>query len=550
MVFHGGFSRGCRTCLKRRVKCDEGKPKCQRCIKSKKECLGYRDDNDLAFKDETASTVRRANASEPRSPWSPTGSTASIRSPTTSTDLNTKFSVSQLSAEDMDAIEANAVQHFITHFAEPAARCNASQGVFPYTTKFYRNATPGSPIMLAIVALALTLTASSSIYSPSLLRRQARIRYGDTMRKVSEALNDPVESRSDGTIMTVLLLANIGTFLDTPSPIPHSIVHSTAAGHLLRAKGPEMAKDDELLQLLMRSRLPLAFSHTMRALPVQDLVDDNDPHALSWAELPIHVRTHPTHMLNSLILPVCGLRARVKALLSMPVNVSTMAMASSLVLESLDAESRLQGWLRGIPLDWKEEIVDDKGICVHISDTEVLWPCPGVRGLSRYRDAWVSNQHYTARDFRSFIQAMILRCAAWLSGMRVQDMSPIQIESNLALLGFPGLKPIEALQELIDSMCRSIFYNLGATPRPGQENSDTMINTSSNNSLHDLRPALGGPFLTVRPLMIANSAIVIPAAQQLWIKSVLRIVGNELDVSTASIIAATPLGYEHPLFGS
>ncbi|PVH97947.1 hypothetical protein DM02DRAFT_62859 [Periconia macrospinosa] len=35
-------SNGCNTCLKRRIKCDEAKPKCQRCQKSGYTCAGYK----------------------------------------------------------------------------------------------------------------------------------------------------------------------------------------------------------------------------------------------------------------------------------------------------------------------------------------------------------------------------------------------------------------------------------------------------------------------------------------------------------------------------
>ncbi|KAJ5740844.1 hypothetical protein N7493_000716 [Penicillium malachiteum] len=41
MVGVGGRSKGCKTCRKRRVKCDEGKPTCQRCHKAGKTCEGY-----------------------------------------------------------------------------------------------------------------------------------------------------------------------------------------------------------------------------------------------------------------------------------------------------------------------------------------------------------------------------------------------------------------------------------------------------------------------------------------------------------------------------
>ncbi|KAJ4149469.1 hypothetical protein NW754_000909 [Fusarium falciforme] len=32
---------GCLTCRKRRIKCDEGRPTCNNCIKSKRQCEGY-----------------------------------------------------------------------------------------------------------------------------------------------------------------------------------------------------------------------------------------------------------------------------------------------------------------------------------------------------------------------------------------------------------------------------------------------------------------------------------------------------------------------------
>ncbi|KAJ4051974.1 hypothetical protein NW758_004317 [Fusarium oxysporum] len=41
MVNRGGRSKACRTCKRRRVKCDHGKPNCQRCEKAGVACEGY-----------------------------------------------------------------------------------------------------------------------------------------------------------------------------------------------------------------------------------------------------------------------------------------------------------------------------------------------------------------------------------------------------------------------------------------------------------------------------------------------------------------------------
>ncbi|KAK3987820.1 transcriptional regulatory protein moc3 [Cladorrhinum sp. PSN332] len=45
---------GCLTCRRRRIKCDEGKPTCGNCIKSKRECEGY--NQRIVFKDNSMGT--------------------------------------------------------------------------------------------------------------------------------------------------------------------------------------------------------------------------------------------------------------------------------------------------------------------------------------------------------------------------------------------------------------------------------------------------------------------------------------------------------------
>ncbi|KIW05523.1 uncharacterized protein PV09_03404 [Verruconis gallopava] len=60
MVYCGKPSRGCQNCKTRRIKCDEGRPCCGQCIKSKRECPGYPDEFDLIFRNETAAVKKRA----------------------------------------------------------------------------------------------------------------------------------------------------------------------------------------------------------------------------------------------------------------------------------------------------------------------------------------------------------------------------------------------------------------------------------------------------------------------------------------------------------
>jgi hypothetical protein len=41
MVNPGHSSKGCMTCRRRHIKCDEGRPRCEKCKASKRMCLGY-----------------------------------------------------------------------------------------------------------------------------------------------------------------------------------------------------------------------------------------------------------------------------------------------------------------------------------------------------------------------------------------------------------------------------------------------------------------------------------------------------------------------------
>lgn len=56
-------SSGCLTCRKRKIRCDEGRPGCQRCATHGVPCPGYRTDKPggIEFKDQTFSTKRRAD---------------------------------------------------------------------------------------------------------------------------------------------------------------------------------------------------------------------------------------------------------------------------------------------------------------------------------------------------------------------------------------------------------------------------------------------------------------------------------------------------------
>ncbi|PVH70336.1 hypothetical protein DL98DRAFT_597925 [Cadophora sp. DSE1049] len=60
MVNVGGPSKGCLTCIRRKIKCNRGKPICQQCQKANRQCEGYRDATDLMFRDQSQKVIAKA----------------------------------------------------------------------------------------------------------------------------------------------------------------------------------------------------------------------------------------------------------------------------------------------------------------------------------------------------------------------------------------------------------------------------------------------------------------------------------------------------------
>jgi hypothetical protein len=425
-------------------------------MKSGKQCLGYRDENDMIFKDETAVTVRRAKTSRNDGARGPTQSSTRQDTSEALTPSNSSASPpSNLGGEGAEAEEAAIVKGFIEKFVTPASKADAAQGPFPAAAKYFAKAKPGSPVIYATQAIALA--GVSHLRKSEAMNERARYRYGQAMRKVSDALNTPETAQLDEILICMLLFVIIGCFIETSSAVPQWLMHHRAAELLIRQRGRTIAKSEASMDLMMRLRLPLAVSHAVQAMPVQDFVDDNDPNLLSWSDIPTELAMHPTNTLNSCLLPVGGLRSRAENVLTLPVDATSLVEVTALINDCLKADENLVFWTQSVSdatIPWS--IHDLKN--PPINDITSLGPCPGLTDILSYTDVWTANRLHTVRCFRAFLMATILRCAAWLTGDSVESMTEAQREANLSILGFHQLNIREIFLEQIHDICRSVLY--------------------------------------------------------------------------------------------
>lgn len=192
-------------------------PACSQCKRAGKECVGYRDELPLLFRDENARTIRRATAAKARSraQRKDTGSDSassldsqlmrSSHGSITATSLS-----STLPSLDMDEV---GLHFFIYHFSTYAwaGRCSPRNFTSPFMRRFGEDATLRSAV--ASVGLA----ALSNVRKDEAILRGARQRYGQAIRVIRNALKSHTADQLDGTMKMILMVAlfEVGSY---PSP--------------------------------------------------------------------------------------------------------------------------------------------------------------------------------------------------------------------------------------------------------------------------------------------------------------------------------------------
>ncbi|KXJ85885.1 hypothetical protein Micbo1qcDRAFT_190807 [Microdochium bolleyi] len=179
MVFPGRLSTGCKLCRRRKVKCDEGKPGCNRCVVYGRPCPGYGDN--FQFRPQEAK-VKKAMSSAP----------APLPSP-----------------PPIQSREHQSLCYFMSRFV-----ARGMAGPFPGHLGFlYDLYDPDHLSSLELATLsAAEMTAYNKFGVPEMKQRAYRNR-GAAIRALSTALSSPDRNVrfNDKTIGTVLLLA---TFAD------------------------------------------------------------------------------------------------------------------------------------------------------------------------------------------------------------------------------------------------------------------------------------------------------------------------------------------------
>ena len=158
---------------KAKKRCDQALPACERCVRLGKACGGYRDLNDLIFKNETASVARRASSQSETSQSATTSSSGTRQPSPEKENVAKKFFFSQ----------------FIT----------------PSHLSFLEGVSPDDFLLKPIMACAVGAMANRE--NDARKREQARGYYVEAITATNAALRHPRKVKEDNTIVAVSLLS-------------------------------------------------------------------------------------------------------------------------------------------------------------------------------------------------------------------------------------------------------------------------------------------------------------------------------------------------------
>ncbi|KAF7167043.1 hypothetical protein CNMCM5623_000517 [Aspergillus felis] len=235
-------SRSCENCRVVKRRCDKEVPQCGQCIRTREICLGYRDEWDLIFRDQTNHTIKRSSKTRETNGFS----TSAIPWIPPSRGLD-------------PSLEEIGVNYFLRDFV--AGGLSPSRGYLNYIPTVYSADAEHPALVASMAAVGLVALAS---HQPELVIR-ARAKYSEAICLVNQALACPAESVKDSTLMSVISLGVFEHISNFESWVRH--VKGAAALVVARGKSQFVRRSAILMFNQVRADITTACIQTVQPFP-------------------------------------------------------------------------------------------------------------------------------------------------------------------------------------------------------------------------------------------------------------------------------------------
>ncbi|KAI2627532.1 hypothetical protein GGR54DRAFT_418216 [Hypoxylon sp. NC1633] len=520
MVYCGKPSKGCQMCRTRRIKCDETKPTCNQCAKSRRQCPGYKDEFDLVFRNETQATERRARKASRK---------ASVQKKVKSDSSSPKLQVSPVFANGIKSsleqavipalgipVDHQASCHFVSNFIL-VPQGGSTRGFMDFVIPLLKEKSQGH-LQHAFNACSMAFL-SNRAGTGGRFADKALHEYTKALNETNAALRDPERQLADSTLTAVLLLGLFESISAKQIGMLNWGSHTEGAIQLVKARGKKQLKTKVGLTIFIAVRTQMIIhSLTSGTAPI------NGP---DWW-IDDAVRDGTAAKCHRLMIKTGELRAAVTRLMNSmartPANIDVM-LDMIRRLQTVDRE--VVAWMRNVPEDWRFRTVawEDRIPGGDYARAEVF---PGR--IDIYRDFYIASVWNTSRTARLVLASLVVRCAAWVCAPVDYRTTPEYATAARTC--------VDTITDVIASVPYHLGWHLQASKRHVvQEAAAAHFGAGAFAcGQEDSVKALAGYWLTW-PLICMNSMDYTTDAQRAWIHGRLRYIGNELGVRYAHILS-------------
>ncbi|KAF5685649.1 Zn2-Cys6 binuclear cluster domain-containing protein [Fusarium denticulatum] len=442
-MVNNGPSKGCLTCRKRRVKCDEERPSCRECLRLRRVCGGYeskKKTNGIRFKDQGTGAKLLPSTSRSKSPRK-----------SMTPELTMKAVIPALISPNDESF---AVSFFLTSIAGLGRSFNSTQGflepLFPAVAKEH----PDSVLSTVLTAVATKLW--SLWKSPTNTYRTPHPPFTKALSRLQSALNDPLERLKDSTVLSAILM-HFYESLAARSMHQHTMrAHQDGARALLEHGGGSVSDSD--CRAYLRGYLRHCDVSNYMELQLDDTSSLDVWFDAGWD---YSMPTSPNAVLDLIGLSIADLQNRLSVFMYglAKDNLDGLTIATWWQ-DASSVNAQLSDWVHLVPASWHP----------HKRPQDTF-------SYFGFYDIYPTVQIATIWNVWRVCQLMVLRMKLYLLTKAPSEALQQTISIATKDSSFPD--PNHG-RELVDSICRSMPFYLG--------------NRQNHGGLYDLAdPAISFP---------------------------------------------------------
>ena len=340
--------------------------------------------------------------------------------------------------------------------------------------------------------------------------------------RLKKAIADPLDARSNATLLSVLLLGFFEIIAGDKESHALYQHHTNGAIALVKLRGEEILHEPVSVRLFNSVRLQMLMSRINQCQPIEPFTSPTG----DWTADGATADDISFNRLAVLSMNIPALRAIALQVLHEPMSSRIALRIRELIESARHLDQQLAAWALEVPESWERTTIS---ICETTMDnprTAEFYPGP----IYEYCDMWVANLWNKYCTSRIFCQSIILNCLERLTQPWKQSAIP---EFEAA---------INILQEMNDDICSTVPFLLGYDALPESPRSTSSPTPCLDQSSKKRSAKAIGGFTLIWDLKIAHSVIWISNDQREWMRGRLETIKFKQGVQPVS--SQSGLGFD------